>query len=121
MSTETPAQLIATLDNPFAERDEQEFKVPGQIASTPGPYEHAMKAGWELQQRPYQAAGVKNVQRLFQLLCCHANNFDGNRIAAAERCRNIRRQFSKFHWRGVLGNLDNTLGSTPIFIQSLLC
>jgi len=66
MSTETTAQLIATLDNPFAEKDEQEFKVPGQIASTPGPYEHAMKAGWELQQRPYQAAGVKNVQRQHQ-------------------------------------------------------
>ena len=64
MSTET--QLIATLDNPFAEKDEQEFKVPGQIASTPGPYEQAMKAGWELQQRPYQAAGVKNVQRQHQ-------------------------------------------------------
>jgi len=64
MSTET--QLIATLDNPFAEKDEQEFKVPGQIASTPGPYEQAMKAGWELQQRPYQAAGVKNIQRQHQ-------------------------------------------------------
>ena len=54
------------MDNPFAERDEQEFKVPGQIATTPGPYEESLKSGWELQQRPYQAAGVKNIQRQHQ-------------------------------------------------------
>ena len=66
MSEQSPAAVIATLDNPFAERDEQEFKVPGQIASTPGPYEQSLKAGWELQQRPYQAAGIKNIQRQHQ-------------------------------------------------------
>lgn len=61
--TKENSNLIASLDNPFAEKDEQEFKVPGQVASTPGAYEESMKAGWELQQRPYQAAGVKNTQR----------------------------------------------------------
>jgi len=66
MSTDTTADIIATLDNPFAEKDEQEFTVPGQIASTPGPYEESLKAGWELQQRPYKAAGIKNTQRQHQ-------------------------------------------------------
>jgi acetyl-CoA carboxylase carboxyltransferase component len=66
MSDQSPSGVVATLDNPFAERDEQEFKVPGQLASAPGPYEKALKAGWDLQQRPYQAAGLKNVQRQHQ-------------------------------------------------------
>jgi acetyl-CoA carboxylase carboxyltransferase component len=63
MDAQSPAGVIATLENPFAERNEQAFTVPGQIASTPGPYEESLKAGWELQQRPFVTAGVKNVQR----------------------------------------------------------
>jgi acetyl-CoA carboxylase carboxyltransferase component len=66
MTTKNNTNLIASLDNPFAQNDEQEFRVPGQIASTPGPFEESMKAGWELQQRPYKAAGVKNIQRQHQ-------------------------------------------------------
>ena len=66
MSAESPAEIRATLTNPFAEADEKEFDVPGQIKSTPGPYEEALKSGWELQQRPHRAAGVKNIQRQHQ-------------------------------------------------------
>jgi acetyl-CoA carboxylase carboxyltransferase component len=66
MTTNSSSDLIASLDNPFAEKDEQEFKVPGQVATEPGLYEEALKAGWDLQQRPYQAAGVKNTQRQHQ-------------------------------------------------------
>src|SRR5210317_2330066 len=66
MTTKSSNNLIASLDNPFAEKDEQAFRVPGQIASTPGPYEEALKSGWELQQRPFQTAGVKNIQRQHQ-------------------------------------------------------
>jgi len=66
MNAQRPAGVIATLENPFAERDEQAFTVPGQLASTPGPYEESLKAGWELQQRHYQTAGVKNSQRQHQ-------------------------------------------------------
>ena len=66
MNAQGPAGVIATLENPFAERDEQDFTVPGQLASTPGAYEEALKAGWELQQRPYKTAGVKNIQRQHQ-------------------------------------------------------
>jgi acetyl-CoA carboxylase carboxyltransferase component len=60
-STSTP-----TLANPFAEADNVEFLVPGQVASEPGLFEEAMKAGWELRQRPKNAAGVKNIERQHQ-------------------------------------------------------
>lgn len=66
MTTESSNRLIASLVNPFAQKDEQEFRVPGQIASEPGLYEKALKHGWELQQRPYRASGVKNTQRQHQ-------------------------------------------------------
>ncbi len=58
--------LFASLDNPFAEANEQEFTVPGQVASAPGLYETSLKAGWELQNRPFNAAGVKSIQRQHQ-------------------------------------------------------
>lgn len=63
MSTDSSNDLAASLDNPFVEKNEREFTVPGQVASEPGLYENALKDGWELQRRPYEAAGVKNIQR----------------------------------------------------------
>ena len=42
MSAESPADIRATLNNPFAATDEKEFDVPGQIKSTPGPYEESL-------------------------------------------------------------------------------
>ncbi|RLQ20396.1 acetyl-CoA carboxylase carboxyltransferase subunit [Seongchinamella sediminis] len=66
MTTDSSQRPIASLENPFAEKDEQEFRVPGQIDSEPGLYEKALKHGWELQQRPYTAAGVKSTQRQHQ-------------------------------------------------------
>lgn len=66
MTTESSNDLIASLENPFAEKNEQEFRVPGQVDSEPGLYEKALKHGWELQQRPYVAAGVKGTQRQHQ-------------------------------------------------------
>jgi len=66
MTTDSSQELIASLENPFAREDKQEFRVPGQIASEPGLYEKTLKHGWELQRRPYRAAGVKNIQRQHQ-------------------------------------------------------
>jgi acetyl-CoA carboxylase carboxyltransferase component len=40
--------------------------VPGQIATEPGLYEEALKAGYELQQRPREAAGIKSIERQHQ-------------------------------------------------------
>ena len=56
----------ASLHNPFAETENLEFVVPGQIATEPGLYEEALKAGHELQQRPRSSAGVKSIERQHQ-------------------------------------------------------
>ena len=61
--TDNTTDITPSLENPFAEHSEQEFIVPGQLASAPGLYEEALKSGWELQQRPYLASGTKNTQR----------------------------------------------------------
>ncbi len=66
MSTDTHSNSIATLVNPFAELDERELTVPGAIQTEPGLYETSLKSGWDLQQRPYQAAGLKSTQRQHQ-------------------------------------------------------
>lgn len=60
-STKTP-----NLSNPFAQQVDREFIVPGQIATEPGLYEEALKSGYDLQQRPRLAAGVKNIERQHQ-------------------------------------------------------
>ncbi len=60
------APLGPSLKNPFAQAVDREFIVPGQIATRPGLYEEALKSGFELQQRPQLAAGVKNIERQHQ-------------------------------------------------------
>lgn len=52
-----------TLNNPFDASQELEFTVPGQISYQPGLYEEKLKEGYELMQRPAQAAGEKNIQK----------------------------------------------------------
>ena len=54
---------VPSLKNPFVVEQEVQFTVPGQIANRPGAYEGAMKKGHALGQRPFNAAGVKNIQR----------------------------------------------------------
>jgi acetyl-CoA carboxylase carboxyltransferase component len=58
--------LAPTLHNPFALQQDMEFGVPGQIATEPGVYEKALQAGYELQQKPRQAAGIKSIERQHQ-------------------------------------------------------
>lgn len=57
------ATVSPSLDNPFSEQLELEFAVPGQASYEPGLYEETMKKGFDLQQRPFNAASEKNVQR----------------------------------------------------------
>ena len=52
----------AHLTNPFHAPEEKRFEIPGEIARKPGIYEDALKAGWELQQRP-QGAPVAAIER----------------------------------------------------------
>ena len=104
MSTQNSNSLIASMANPFAENDEQEFKVPGEIASTPGPYEESVKAGWELQQRPYRAAGVKNIQRQHQK----------NRMTIWERIRYLADEEPTILYQNWGPNLDGASLVTAI-------
>lgn len=62
MASTTP---IARLTNPFHEPEEKRFEIPGEIARTPGRYEDALKAGWDLQQRP-RSAPVAAIERQHQ-------------------------------------------------------
>ena len=64
MSTDTG--LKPSLKNPFAEEESLEFVVPGQVATEPGLYEEALRAGYELQQKPHRAAGIKAIERQHQ-------------------------------------------------------
>lgn len=63
VASSADSEPVASLRNPFAESKEQSFDVPGQIDSTPGLFEAAMKAGAELHRRPYTAAGPRGIQR----------------------------------------------------------
>ena len=59
----TKAKVIPSLENPFSEKQAVEFSVPGQATYEPGLYEATMKKGYDLQQRPFNAAAEKSVQR----------------------------------------------------------
>jgi acetyl-CoA carboxylase carboxyltransferase component len=52
-----------TLKNPFSNKKEVEFSIPGQMAYNPGIYEETLKEGYELQLRPMTASGVANTQK----------------------------------------------------------
>ena len=60
MTVEVPK---ASLNNPFLEKQEMEFTVPGQASYQPGLYEEKLKQGFELTQRPFKAAGEANTQK----------------------------------------------------------
>ncbi len=59
----TNKKVIPTLENPFHEPEKIEFKIPGEITRVPGIYESALKEGWDLMQRPHNAAGVVAIER----------------------------------------------------------
>jgi acetyl-CoA carboxylase carboxyltransferase component len=96
--------VIAALNNPFAEQVEPEFRVPGQIASVPGLYEESLKSGWELQLRPYQTAGVKNIQRQHQK----------NRMTIWERIRYLSDETPRVLYQNWGPNLDGASLVTAI-------
>ncbi|MEM8941962.1 MAG: carboxyl transferase domain-containing protein [Pseudomonadota bacterium] len=62
---ESPAHtnIVPALRNPLAKTPEADLTVPGQLESTPGLFESALQAGLKLQRRPFEAAGVRSVQR----------------------------------------------------------
>ena len=66
MSKQRSRTLEPTLENPFQKERSQAFSVPGAIASEPGLYEESLKAAWQLQQKPFRAAGTKSIMRQHQ-------------------------------------------------------
>ena len=52
-----------SLKNPFSNKKEVEFSIPGQMSYEPGIYEATLKEGYDLIRRPTQAAGINNIQR----------------------------------------------------------
>ncbi|MEH6343668.1 MAG: carboxyl transferase domain-containing protein [Bermanella sp.] len=53
----------ASLTNPFNQKEEVEFSVPGQASYEPGLYEESLKKGYDLIQRPRTAAGIPSITR----------------------------------------------------------
>ncbi len=56
-------QINASLENPFQQKTELDFRIPGQNAENPGLYEATLKKGYDLIQRPRKAAGVDAITR----------------------------------------------------------
>tara|TARA_R110001592_G_scaffold363375_1_gene686369 strand:+ start:10556 stop:12214 length:1659 start_codon:yes stop_codon:yes gene_type:complete len=56
-------QNNASLENPFQQKTELDFRIPGQNSETPGLYEATLKKGYDLMQRPRKAAGVDAITR----------------------------------------------------------
>ncbi|MFT6029681.1 MAG: acetyl-CoA carboxylase carboxyltransferase component [Oleiphilaceae bacterium] len=56
-------QINASLENPFQQKAEPDFRIPGQNTEAPGLYEATLKKGYDLMQRPRKAAGVDAITR----------------------------------------------------------
>ena len=56
-------QLVPATRNPFAEAKTIEFAVPDQINYQPGPYEDTLHDAHEIVRRPFESAGLRNIQR----------------------------------------------------------
>ena len=52
-----------TLANPLDPPEKVEFNIPGEIARATGPYEEAMKEGWDLIQRPVRSVAIDQIEK----------------------------------------------------------
>jgi acetyl-CoA carboxylase carboxyltransferase component len=52
-----------TLHNPLDPPEKVEFNIPGEIARATGPYEEAMKEGWDLIQRPIRSVAIDQIEK----------------------------------------------------------
>ena len=60
MSTQAIKPL---LKNPFDPPEKVEFTIPGEISRTTGPYEEAMKGGYDLIQRPVKSVSIDQIEK----------------------------------------------------------
>lgn len=52
-----------SLNNPFDPPEKVEFTIPGEISRTTGPYEEAMKEGYDLIQRPIKSVSIDQIEK----------------------------------------------------------
>ncbi len=60
MSTQAIKPL---LKNPFDPPEKVEFTIPGEISRATGPYEEAMKEGYDLIQRPIKSVSIDQIEK----------------------------------------------------------
>ena len=51
------------LTNPLDPPEKVEFTIPGEISRTTGPYEEAMKEGYDLLQRPVKSVAIDQIEK----------------------------------------------------------
>ena len=52
-----------SLNNPFDAAEKVEFNIPGEISRATGGYEEAMKAGYDLIQRPMKSVSIDQIEK----------------------------------------------------------
>ncbi|UFS68524.1 acetyl-CoA carboxylase carboxyltransferase subunit [Geomonas sp. RF6] len=52
-----------SLKNPFDKAEKVEFNIPGEISRATGGYEEAMKAGYDLIQRPTRSVSIEQIEK----------------------------------------------------------
>jgi acetyl-CoA carboxylase carboxyltransferase component len=52
-----------SLNNPFEPPEKVEFIIPGEISRAAGPYEEAMKEGYELIRRPIHSVSIDQIEK----------------------------------------------------------
>ena len=52
-----------SLKNPFDPPEKVEFTIPGEISRATGPYEEAMKEGYDLIQRPVKSVSIDQIEK----------------------------------------------------------
>ena len=56
-------KIVPAINNPFAETEQIEFSAPDQVDYQPGPYEDTLHEAYEIIQKPFVSAGLRNIQR----------------------------------------------------------
>ena len=59
----TNKKIVPSLSNPFYTPEKKSFSIPGEITREPGAYEAALSEGWDLMQRPFEAAGTAATEK----------------------------------------------------------
>lgn len=59
----TKKKIVPSLSNPFYTPEQKNFSIPGEIAREPGAYEESLSEGWDLMQRPFEAAGTVAIEK----------------------------------------------------------